>query len=233
MQVSRAGGKGGAIVSAIISCRVSSDSCVCAISIRHSGSELWQVILVLQCWQCCPWRSGVALAEIVSPNCNSRCCYESDVAEGMRLPFYATQPGASMAMEIKPCSPGTTLAILYFPLGLWALHDILLTKHNGDRPTGLYTGQAVASLISCLCSLALSVSGLIVALPHAALLYWLNFNSQPSPAHVRCLLYTLRVPVPFILVHVTGMTPIAIMFALMITSPSLTMRLLYRYEWAQ
>ena len=63
----------------------------------------------------------------------------------------------------------------------------------------------------------------VACLVRTALLYWSNFNSQPSHAHVRFLLYTLGVPL--FLVHV--MTPIAILLVFMITCAlSLTMRLL-------
>ena len=138
-------------------------------------------------------------------------------APGRRLEATATQPA------IKPCSQGATLALLYFPLGFGALNYILLTQRIGEMPTGIYACHVCVSLMTYLGYIMLSVGGHVVSQLHTALVYWPNFNSQPSHAHVRCLLYALGVPL--LLVH--AVTPIVIIFVSMVTCAlSLTMRLL-------
>ena len=57
-----------------------------------------------------------------------------------------------------------------------------------------------ANILVCL-SLLHSLAGHAVWLVRATLLYWFNLNSQPSHAHVRCLLYRYVLGMPFFLVQ--------------------------------
>ena len=109
---------------------------------------------------------------------------------------------------------------LVYNITAWALIRPLC-KYALRHIINLNTLLQATSLV-CL-SLLHFLVGHAVWLVHATLLYWVNLNSQPSHAHVRCLLYTLGVPL--FLVHVV--TPIAIIFVFMITSAlDPTMRLL-------
>lgn len=92
----------------------------------------------------------------------------------------------------------------------WAL---LHSLHNYALRLGLASSGTIPQMFNLFHSSIVHCMGNVSWLLRAGLLYWLNLNSHPPHAHVRCLLYTLGVP--FFLVHV--MTPIAMLSVFTIT----------------